>query len=64
MNEDGTPFPVVETAEIELWKDDSGSGVEWFCDLITVLDLDTGHSIPFPVETLYKTQDPLQNQSF
>ena len=54
MNEDGTPFPVVETAEIELWKDDSGSGVEWFCDLITVLDLDTGHSIPFPVERLIR----------
>ena len=50
MNEDGTPFPMVETMEIELWRDDSGSDVEWFCDLVTVLDLDTGHSTPFPVQ--------------
>ena len=50
MNEDGTPFPVVETTEFELWRDDSGSDMEWFCDLVTVLDLDTGHSIPFPVQ--------------
>ena len=54
MNEDGTPFPVVETVEIELWRDDSGSDVEWFCDLVTVLDLDTGHSIPFPVQRLIR----------
>ena len=50
MNEEGTPFPVIETVEIELWRDDSGSDVEWFCDLVTVLDLDTGHSIPFLVQ--------------
>ena len=50
MTEDGTPFPVVETMEIELWRGDSGSYVKWFCDLVTVLDLDTGHSIPFPVQ--------------
>ena len=50
MNEDGTPFPVGETMEIELWRDNFGSDVEWFCDLVTVLDLDTGHSIPFPVQ--------------
>ena len=50
MNEDGTPFPVGETMEIELWKDNFGSDVEWFCDLVIVLDLDTGHSIPFPVQ--------------
>ena len=54
MNEDGTLFPVGETMEIELWRDDSGSDVEWFCDLVTVLDLDTGHSIPFPVQRLIR----------
>ena len=54
MTEDGTPFPVVETMEIEIWRGDCGSDVEWFCDLVTVLDLDTGHSIPFPVQRLIR----------
>ena len=53
MNEeDGTLFPVIETKEVELWRDDSALGVEWFCDLITVLDLDTGHGRPFPVQRM------------
>ena len=37
-----------DVVEIELWKEDSG--VEWFCDLVTILDLDTGYSTPFPVQ--------------
>ena len=43
-------FQWLKTKEIELWRDDFGPGVEWFCDLITVLDLDAGHGIPFPVQ--------------
>ena len=46
LGEDG--FLLKDVVEIELWKEDSG--VEWFCDLITILDLDTGYSTPFPVQ--------------
>ena len=46
LGEDGSPLK--DVVEIELWKEDSG--VEWFCDLITILDLDTGCSTPFPVQ--------------
>ena len=29
-------------------------GVDWFCDLITILDLDTGGSTPFPVQRWFR----------
>ena len=46
VGQDGSPLK--DIAEIELWKEDSDAG--WFCDLITILDLDTGFSTLFPVQ--------------
>ena len=64
INEDGTLFPVVETKEIELWRDDSELNVEWFCDLITVFDLDTGHSVPFPVQRWIQPKNHYRIRAF
>ena len=46
--EDGKPLGRVQ--QIELWRDDAGLGSDWFCDLIILLDLGEGASIPFPVQ--------------
>ena len=46
--EDGKPLGRVQ--QIELWRDDTGLGSDWFCDLIILLDLGEGASIPFPVQ--------------
>ena len=48
MADDGKPLGMVE--EIELWRDDSGFGSDWFCDLIVMLDMDKGQSTPFPMQ--------------
>ena len=31
-----------EITEIELWRDDTGLGSDWFCDAIFLLDLEAG----------------------
>ena len=48
MADDGKPLTTME--EIELWRDDSGFGSDWFCDLIVMLDMDKGQSTPFPMQ--------------
>ena len=39
-----------EMLEIELWRGESGFGSDLFYDIITLLDIDAGCSVPFPVQ--------------
>ena len=38
---------LTEITEIELWRDDAGLGSDWFCDVIILLDLQSGRECQF-----------------